>query len=125
MSSNKIITAAIIAAGFLIGAGTAGANPGDLDPSFGVGGRVVIDVPNYVEAAASIVEARDGKLLVGHVLYWPAHREFSVIRFNPDGTRDATFGKSGRASVSLEAAESAVHAVIEQADGKIVAAGAS
>lgn len=100
------------------------ANPGDLDPSFGTAGRVFIDVFDHVEAATAIVQARDGKLLVGRWVYnFPAADDFSVMRLRTDGTLDPTFDADGRTFVELGSPRGVTRTVLELASGRIIAAG--
>jgi uncharacterized delta-60 repeat protein len=46
-----------------------------------------------------------------------------VLRYNPDGTPDATFGNGGAASTRVDGMDAEGKAVVLQPDGKIVAAG--
>jgi uncharacterized delta-60 repeat protein len=48
---------------------------------------------------------------------------FALARYNPDGSLDPTFGRSGRISLAIGPHGSEAYAVAVQADGKIVAAG--
>src|SRR5262245_3929683 len=65
--------------------------PGDLDPSFGTGGRVVVPLPS--SASLSDVAIRsDGRILAaGH-----SGTMGVVTRHLPDGTLDPDFGGGGR-----------------------------
>jgi uncharacterized delta-60 repeat protein len=77
---------------------------GTLDPAFGVAGKVTTDItaPGFAVAIQS-----DGKIVVaGGVL----------LRYNTNGTPDATFGGDG-------VVEAALHDLALQADDKIVVAG--
>ena len=70
----------------------------DLDPTFGDGGGVLFDVGPEAAANATAVQP-DGKILV-------AGRQGSnafLARFNPDGSRDATFGDGGVADTRRDA----------------------
>ncbi len=62
---------------------------GTLDPSFGVGG--LADIPTYDTPSSSSAwgadVAEDGKILVGGRAY-----NSYIVRYWPDGTRDASFG---------------------------------
>jgi uncharacterized delta-60 repeat protein len=62
----------------------------------------------YDEASAVGIQA-DGKLVVGGT---------SLVRYNPDGTLDTSFGSGGRVTTK-------VHALAVQRDGKIVVVGAA
>lgn len=100
-------------------AAVAVAAPGDLDSSFGVFGRVFVQSP-FTNA---LTQQRDGKLLVGrfHQL-WPLD-DFSVMRLNQDGTLDASFGDNGRTRLEFPSAGGLTQVVLQQSDGKVVAAG--
>lgn len=98
------------------------ARPGDLDPTFGDNGRVFVDIPNDIDIAATVVQQHDGKLVVGR-LNRAADDDFSVLRFDSDGSPDASFDGDGRTSLDVSGIKGTTHVVLQQADGKIVAAG--
>jgi uncharacterized delta-60 repeat protein len=104
--------------------GSAMARPGDLDPTFGKDGRIFFSVPNDFDIAATVVQQHDGKLVVGRLNRAPDD-DFSVLRFEPDGSPDASFDGDGRTSLDVPGIKGTTHAVLQQADGKIVAAGAA
>jgi uncharacterized delta-60 repeat protein len=83
---------------------------GSLDVTFGGDGKVVVDAGVWPE---DMVLQPDGKIVVTG---W-----FAVIRLLPDGTLDTTFGTNGVAATGL----TYNNAVVLQADGKIVTAGAT
>src|SRR5262249_42077223 len=100
------------------------AAPGDLDPSFrgtGVALTVIRGTPS------AVVRQDDGKLVVAgsswgrHPLHHPP--VFTLVRYRPDGTRDTRFGSSGIVTTGRGKGAAAAGAVIQQADGKLVAAG--
>lgn len=124
MSASKKLRTVGLAL-LLVAAGIADAAPGDLDPAFGIAGRVFIDIENQFEAATSIVQQRDGKLLIGRwVYYWPSAEDFSVMRLQADGMLDSSFSGDGRAFVTLPGSLRGItRAVLELADGKIIAVG--
>lgn len=87
--------------------GTAAANSGALDPTFGHGGRVV----TTIHAIPSDVQVQvDGKI---DVAGGPG-----VVRFTPSGVLDSGFGNGGAARVGFSASSMAL-----QPDGKIVVVG--
>src|SRR5262245_60086305 len=73
------------------------ARQGDLDFTFGQHGRAFIDLPGDFDGAATVIQQPDGKLVVGRENE-AANDDFSVLRFNVDGTLDASFGHEGRTS---------------------------
>jgi uncharacterized delta-60 repeat protein len=114
---------------------------GDLDPTFGFGGKVITDWsnPNFVgaEEANDMAIQADGKIVVvGEVKsrirdpYAPLryiHDLFAVIRYNPDGSLDRTFNHTGKVTTEFitgaRYSRQKANAVAIQPDGKIVAAG--
>ena len=94
---------------------------GRLDPSFGTGAVVETDFssdyPDYGEAVAI---QDDGKIVAAG----DGDRDFALARYTPDGRLDASFGTGGKVLTDLGKYDGA-SAVAIQADGKIVAAGAS
>src|SRR5262249_18319662 len=104
------------------------AAPGDLDPSFGETGvaRTVLGCRACVIPSA-VVRQDDGKLVVAgsssdrHSVQHP--QVFTLVRYRPDGTRDRRFGSSGIVMTGRGVAAAEAAAVVQQADGKLVAAG--
>lgn len=72
---------------------------GQLDTGFGNGGKVTtpVSATNWDEATA-VVRQADGKLLVGGWVYEgvSTNANFVVLRYNADGSEDASFGAAGR-----------------------------
>jgi uncharacterized delta-60 repeat protein len=93
---------------------------GSLDTSFGGTGYVIT---NLVETTAiqSLALQSDGKILVaGHISVFDA----LVVRYNPNGTLDSTFGIGGVARINLGNYESA-SSVLVAPDGSIYVAGST
>ena len=90
---------------------------GQLDSTFGIGGRVM---DQSLPAALAVAVQTDGRVVeVGQML-----GNFEVARFNSDGTADTSFGYLGRLITDLGGAD-LPSAVAIQADGKILASGLS
>ncbi|HEX9990429.1 MAG TPA: S-layer homology domain-containing protein [Chloroflexia bacterium] len=101
------------------------AAPGELDPTFGDGGKVITDLSTRAgsESYALAVQS-DGKLvLAGYADDTYEDLSFGLIRLNADGSPDVTFGNDGRVATSFGPGEDRAEAVAIQSDGKIVAAG--
>lgn len=101
---------------------------GQLDASFGSGGRVVTPFPGFPNAIAQqLVLQPDGKIVAGGVAeaYNPgAHRTWQLARYLPDGTLDPTLDGDGRASVLSDRFQVLRMTDLElQADGKFLAIG--
>lgn len=100
----------------------ASAKPGDLDPTFGEDGRVFFNDGGDFDIAATVLQQHDGKLVVGRT-NGSIHDDFSVLRFETDGSRDTSFDGDGRSSIDIAGIKGTTRVVLQQADGKIVAAG--
>ena len=105
----------------LAGAGhPAVAADGDLDPTFGTGGKVVTDFNNSNDWLSRIAVQPDGKIVaIGDT--HPSHKG-ALARYNPDGTLDATFGNGGKVITVANVRESAAGLLILP-DGKILISG--
>lgn len=97
---------------------------GDLDTTFGNGGKVITDVNGYYgEKCRSMIIQNDGKILVGGYgnHYTNDKRHFIVVRYLEDGTLDTTFGTNGAAVGGLGMG----HTLQIQPDGNILLGGTS
>jgi uncharacterized delta-60 repeat protein len=65
---------------------------GTLDTSFGNAGVAVLDLTGDRDMARDITVLADGKILVAGQSTYFGNPDFSLIRLNPDGTLDTTFG---------------------------------
>ena len=95
---------------------------GTLDLSFGRGGRTSTnsaDAQN--DYGRRIAVQPDGKVLLAGGA--DTVDDLFVVRYNPDGSLDATFGDGGK--VLIDAGNSTANAVALQDDGKIVLVGSS
>jgi uncharacterized delta-60 repeat protein len=99
---------------------------GSLDTGFGDGGKVMSDFDkcNGVEGYAMALQS-DGKVLVaGDCEPINNNNEaFLLVRYNSDGSLDTGFGNGGIVTTDFSWNEDEGHAVMLQADGKIVVAG--
>ncbi|MFF1594116.1 calcium-binding protein [Streptomyces sp. NPDC058286] len=109
------------AAFVLLCPGAALAAPGDLDPSFGTGGKVTTDFGGFDGAQAMAVQA-DGKIIAaGDTVPSGSTFHFALARYNTDGSLDTSFGTGGKVTTDFDTGGASSVAI--QADGKIVAAG--
>jgi uncharacterized delta-60 repeat protein len=103
---------------------SASASAGGLDTSFGAGGIVTTSFPtsnNFVHAAA--IQA-DGKIVVvGATSH--AVPDFTILRYNNDGSLDSGFGMSGKVTTDFFGGDDTAFAIAIQSDGKIVIAGSA
>jgi hypothetical protein len=76
--------------------------PGDLDPTFGVGGIVTTDLGGFDAASAPILQP-DGKLVALGISSSGETSDFALARYLSDGSLDATFGVGGRSPPTSQA----------------------
>ena len=118
----------------VIGSGTDFAivryNPdGSLDASFGTGGKVTTAIGPLTssDAAFAVAIQADGKIVAAGYAdgISGSGRDFAVVRYNSNGTLDASFGVSGKLTTPFGSALSsdASTSLAIQPDGKIIAAG--
>src|SRR5437868_3678788 len=103
-----------------------GAASGDLDPTFGIGGKVMITAPQGPKALRAIAIQKDGKVVVAGWGANPPPQGFydvALARFNPDGSPDQTFGAGGYVLSSFSEDPDEAYDIGIQSDGKIVVGG--
>ena len=97
-------------------------NPnGTVDAGFGTGGtvRTAIAAEDY---ARGIALQPDGKLVVVDSTR-NGSMDFALVRYNPNGTLDASFGSGGTVTTAIGSEDDRPSAVALQPDGKLVVAG--
>lgn len=95
---------------------------GELDSSYGAGGRTVTRVGDNTDRAYAVAVQPDGKLVFGGYASM-SNDDFLVMRQNADGTLDTTFGTNGSATTSIGPGTDQGRALLVQPDGRIVLAG--
>jgi uncharacterized delta-60 repeat protein len=101
---------------------------GALDPSFGTDGvaRVAVGSPPFI--VLQVLRQADGRLLVAGSGSAGGRFELPrlvVVRLNPDGGLDQTYGRGGIAAPGIEAGCGACTIAALQPDGALVVTGAS
>ncbi len=97
---------------------------GSLDPTFGSGGKLVIDVGGTVQLSSRVRDLEilaDGKILATGT----ANDKFTIARLHPNGAPDTSFGTNGfvQANPACSGYRAEFYDASVQPDGKIVAAG--
>jgi uncharacterized delta-60 repeat protein len=121
---GKIVLVGATAAGGRNGWGLIRLGPrGRLDPTFGVGGKVVTSFgPGYDEADAVAVQI-NGKLVVAGRIGSDTKDDIGVMRFKPGGAHDRTFGAGGRVLTDVAGGSDAARDLVIASNGKIVVVG--
>lgn len=97
---------------------------GSLDNTFGTNGRVTVDFFSYYLWKVEMVSQSDGKiLLAGAVGPYLTQPDMGIVRLNPDGSLDSSFGTGGKFTCDFFTWNDGITSLAIQPDGKIVAAG--
>ena len=98
---------------------------GSVDNTFGTNGKVVIDGGETAESVWTIMVQNDGRILLGGSIYhqFTTYDDFALIRLNPDGSLDNSFGNAGIVSTDIEEGWDNAYSMAIQDDGKILLGG--
>ncbi len=99
---------------------------GQLDPTFGDGGRVLTDFAGASETIYALAIQSDGKIVAaGTTTGATTGNDFAVARYLPSGELDATFGTGGKVVTALGDDADTAYALLIEADGKLLVGGDS
>lgn len=76
---------------------------GNLDPTFGDGGKVTTAVGSRWDIAGTLAFQTDGKIVVAGTCANARHTNISLLRYNPDGSLDPTFDRGGKVTTRVGA----------------------
>ncbi len=125
MKTVKIII--VIAICLFTSAKTYAFADGDLDTTFGTGGKVFTQFsPHGPQPGTDIAVQPDGKIVVvSGALASFLQSAMNLARYNPDGTLDTTFGSGGKITTFLGGGPQNYNSVLIEPDGNILVAGSS
>jgi uncharacterized delta-60 repeat protein len=121
----KVIGLVVVAA-FVVDIQSANGAGGALDQTFGRGGKVTTDFNGTTDIAYAVALQPDGKLVVAGTSYANndySEEDFAVVRYNPNGERDLSFGVNGKVTTDFPNLAAVPSTVIVQPDGKILVVG--
>ncbi len=99
---------------------------GDLDTTFGAGGKVTTQIGASKSEALAIAVQPDGKFVASGYSFGGANTDFALARYNANGTLDGSFGTGGKVTTDIDNTDNVSLALaIQPADNKLVAAGCS
>ncbi|MGH2651195.1 MAG: delta-60 repeat domain-containing protein, partial [Actinomycetota bacterium] len=101
------------------------AAPADLDPGFGIGGKVTTPIGSDDDSASALALQGDGKIVAVGISHNGSDFAFAVVRYNPNGSLDAGFGSGGKVTTDIGSGDDFAEAVAVASDGKILVAGES
>jgi len=102
---------------------TATGQIGSLDLSFSTDGKVVTDISGDWNGASALAIQSDNKIVAVGYAWNGIDADLAVIRYNPSGSLDNTFGTGGIVTTPIGLTDEYGLAVALQSDGKILVAG--
>ena len=110
---------------FLWTAAPISAAPGDLDLTFGNGGKVLTPIGSGNDYSFGAAIQSDGKIVLAGESFNGTDRDFALARYNSDGSLDSSFGSGGKVVTPIGNQDESAGDIAIQADGKIIIAGYS
>ncbi len=98
---------------------------GSLDASFSGDGKLTTDFNLNFDDSYSVAIQSDGKILVGGSSWVGLNQDFSIARYNTDGSLDLSFGGDGKVTTDIGSGVDYARSIAIQADGKILLSGSS
>jgi uncharacterized delta-60 repeat protein len=98
---------------------------GSLDAGFGAGGKLTTAIGAGIDEAHDLALQPDGKIVAAGRSWIGSNDDFSLARYNPNGSLDASFNGTGKVTTPIGSGFDVANALVRQPDGKLVAAGYS
>ncbi|HSC76424.1 MAG TPA: FG-GAP-like repeat-containing protein [Pseudomonadales bacterium] len=96
---------------------------GSLDTSFDGDGKLTTGISTGDDYVYSLIQQADGKLVVAGYASNGSDDDFALARYNADGSLDTGFDGDGKLLTDFGGNYDGAYSVIQQVDGKLVAAG--
>ena len=98
---------------------------GSLDAAFGSGGVVSTPVGIGVATGFAVALQPDGRIVLAGQTYNGSDDDVALVRYNANGTADASFGSGGIVTTGIGSSHDQANAIALQPDGRIIVAGQS
>jgi uncharacterized delta-60 repeat protein len=98
---------------------------GSLDPEFNLDGLVTSTVGSHDDEVLALALQKDGKIIAAGYSSEGSTRNFALVRYNPNGSIDRTFGLEGRVVTPVGNSHDEITGVTVQPDGRIVFVGSA
>jgi uncharacterized delta-60 repeat protein len=96
---------------------------GNLDNSFGGNGKVTTGIAGF-DTVRGVALQSDGKIVAGGYSSDPSgNSDFTLARYNPNGTLDTTFSDNGTLTTDFQGGPDQANALVIQPNGRLVLAG--
>lgn len=97
---------------------------GSYDLSFNTSGKLVTPFGSAADGGNAIAVQADGKILVAGYSYNGTYNDFAIVRYNPDGSLDNSFGNAGKVTANFDYYfDARATCIAVRSDGKIVVGG--
>jgi len=96
---------------------------GVLDTAFGTADTVTTTAGYSYEDLRSVATQADGKIVAVGSVSSGTGSDFLLIRYNPDGSLDTSFGNGGSVVTAVGSSSDYAYGVFSQSDGKILVGG--
>jgi len=99
------------------------AAPGDLDTTFNGSGKVTTLMGTGPDYGRAVAIQSDGKILLAGSASIPTYRDFTLLRYNANGSLDTNFNGTGKVTTPMSSYDDYGRGIAVQGDGKILVAG--
>lgn len=99
------------------------AQPGALDTTFSVDGKLLTPLGSNADGALATAIQADGKIIAAGFASNGANNDFALARYNTNGSLDNTFNTTGKVVTAIGTGNDLINSIAIQPDGKIVVAG--
>jgi uncharacterized delta-60 repeat protein len=96
---------------------------GSIDLSFGTGGYVITDLGTVYDENYAVAIQTDGKIITAGPNHNVTSSDFSLVRYNSDGSLDASFDSDGIVFTVIGSSDDVSNTIALQPDGKILVGG--
>ena len=99
------------------------AQPGTLDPTFGIAGKAITDFTGADDLGNDIALDSEGRMVLAGYTHNGSDYDFAVVRYNEDGILDNTFGSGGKVTTAIGSGNDFGLSCAIQGDGRFVVSG--
>jgi uncharacterized delta-60 repeat protein len=115
---NTLVTSVLVLIGMVSSPRARAQLPASLDPTFGDGGKVWLDVGTVHNEAYAVAVQPDGKIIVAGNNRNTQTDAIILARYTPSGALDPTFGNGGVVVQQLGQESCTIRAIALQPDGQ-------